>query len=259
MLKNFIAFVILFLVVLNCILFFTWASDYNNEDFSKEVQTENAWIKMKTIDSPVELTQEQVNNNKLEEMQYDFGTAELNNIMPITQGCNTTNLIIYDDLDIKAPINYSVMEDFFETYRDSGMINYSKLADTKAIQDLMIKGSVHYAFTPMPGEIGNSYFVGHSSDPLGGGGEFVDVFRNLEDSGKIGDVFVIYDNYGRKLSFRVYEAKRISSNSPDIAYFTEKDRRVVTLQTSVDDTSQRWIVRGELIWYDFENLLKESK
>lgn len=222
-------------------------------------QFNSAWIKMKAIDSPVKLTQKQINDDKLEKMQYDFRTSELSSIIPIPQDYNTTNLIVYESLDIEAPINYSVMEDFFETYRDSAVINYSKLADFKAIQDLMIKGSVHYAFTPMPGEIGNSYFVGHSSDPLGGGGEFVDIFRNLEDSGKIGDVFVIYDNYGRKLPFRVYEAKRISSNSPDIAYFTEKDRRVVTLQTSVDDTSQRWIVRGELIWYDFENLLKESK
>ena len=112
----------------------------------------------------------------------------------------------------------------------------------------MRNGVLHLGFTVSPGELGNSYLIGHSSNIYKNKGEFDEVFKNIKGKGEKGDIFVIYDQKGRKLSFEVFEVRLIEEDDTEKAYQVIEGQRIVTLQTSVNDPSKRWIIRGRLIY-----------
>ena len=160
--------------------------------------------------------------------------------------------------NINAPIVYASFEDLFQT--KDGNIDFNTTNDTSEtdspLQKKLQGGIVHLAFTPLPGEIGNSYIVGHSSNYAFIISDYNQVFKPLERNGQIGEDFTIFDLYGRELKFKTFDTALIEEVDTAQAY---KDygasRRIVTLQTSVVSYRpekgywpyQRWLVRGELI------------
>jgi hypothetical protein len=167
------------------------------------------------------------------------------------------NFLRYPKYNINVPVIYSSFEDLFEKNPD-GTIDFSKPRDNDPIESpIQVKlrdGIVHMAFTPQPGEIGNSYIVGHSSNYSSVKSSYNTVFKPIESKSKVGEEFIIYDRFGRELKFRVFEAIRITAEDGAQAYKNYPDKRVVTLQTSVltltrngYQATHRWLTRGELI------------
>ncbi len=185
----------------------------------------------------------------------------------------------YDAQKIEVPIIQTGLEDMFAKNED-GTLNYSQVvsknfedyADAGPIQQKLRNGAVHLAISPQPGNIGNAYISGHSSnnpDP-NGNNRYNEIFKPIMDGAmgkggaKTGEKFIICDFKGRKLQFNVFEVKAYTDGvetNEMWKYFT--DKRVVSLQASIrtpEDIaarrgpSKRAIVRGELMMEESKKL-----
>jgi hypothetical protein len=177
-----------------------------------------------------------------------------------------TNFLRYPAYNINAPVIYSSLEDLFnkkancDPSQDAlGCIDPTSPRDNgpvdSPIQQKLRDGVVHIAFTPQPGEIGNSYIVGHSSNFSYVKSAYNSIFKPLEKRSQPGQEFYIYDRFGRELKFVVFEAKEIREDDTAEAYKNYPGQRVVTLQTSILELvpgkgyqpTKRWLTRGELV------------
>ncbi|GAB4147021.1 MAG: hypothetical protein OHK0017_08250 [Patescibacteria group bacterium] len=165
------------------------------------------------------------------------------------------NTIYYKEAKITAPVIESELSDLFES-DSKGQLDFNRQRkDDTPVQNLLAKGAVHLAFSPAPGEIGNSYLVGNRNSNLTEElkipvTEHSASFRFL-NLAKKGDVFYIYDKQGKKLSFKVFETITTSTTDSATAYANFENRRVVTLQTTtyndLGKENGRLLVRGELL------------
>lgn len=186
----------------------------------------------------------------------------LNDLIPAPRnpGRNKNLLLYYgNDYSFRAPIIYSSLDDLY--YRDdNGNIDFRAAKDTSAINSpVQVKlrdGVVHMANTPQPGELGNAYIIGHSSNYSSVKSSYNEIFKPLMKRSEAGERFVIYDQLGRELEFKVFEVVEIEYREAEKAYAMERfsDSRVVTLQASVLkwtstgwQPTHRWLTRGKLI------------
>lgn len=204
-------------------------------------------------------------------------TASLDELIKRPSAPTRRNFLTYPQYNINVPIVMSRLEDLFETDKDGKLVispdgSYVERKEdlnrngpeSHPVQLLLKDGIVHIAFTPEPGEIGNSYIVGHSSNFANVKSAYNTIFKPLERISKPGEEFTIWDNYGRELKFKVFETREILEREAGIAYYgsgtgndiyTAEGRRVVTLQTSILEfvrgqglqPTKRWLTRGELI------------
>ena len=163
----------------------------------------------------------------------------------------------YDALGIESPIIYAKLNDVFQQDQN-GITDTNKpiLEDASQgplstpIQRLLSKGIVHLPFTPNPGELGNSYIVGHSSNYASVKSDYNYIFKNLNKA-KIGDEFYLLESKNNeKIKLRIFEIEEIDGKDVEKAYKKFPDRKVVTLQASilVDGAPlKRLLVRGETI------------
>lgn len=185
----------------------------------------------------------------------------LSEVVPIPESSERSNFLRFPAYNINAPIVDSTFDDLFGKNAD-GTTNFSSFVDTSdtnsPLQRKLQDGIVHLVFTPQPGELGNSYIVGHSSNFSYIRSNYNTIFKPIEGKGNPGEEFILYDTYGRELKFRVFESEMIEEKDVGQAYKPFPNRRVVTLQTSVVSYRpeqgyypyQRWLVRGELICAD---------
>lgn len=206
-------------------------------------------------------------------------------IDPNTGACkDKKDYLWYEAQKIEVPIVQTGLEDMFAKNED-GTLNYSQVvsknfedyADAGPIQQKLRSGAVHLAISPQPGNIGNAYISGHSSnnpDPKGNN-KYNEVFKPIMDGAlgkggaKTGEKFIICDFKGRKLQFNIFEVKAYTDGSETNEmwkYFT--DKRVVSLQASIrtpEDVaakrgpSKRAIVRGELMMEESKKLNPATK
>jgi len=184
----------------------------------------------------------------------------LEELIPKPDSPQFRNQVVYAKVKIKAPMILSKLEDIYEKNQD-GTINVlkpivEKESDIKAgnyestpIQKLLKQGVVHLADSVMPGEVGNSYIVGHSSNYRQVISNYNSVFQTLTQA-KEGDEFIIFDPDGRELKFKVFESIVIDYTDVATAYKDYGERRIVTLQASVlvnGKPLKRRLVRGELM------------
>jgi hypothetical protein len=169
------------------------------------------------------------------------------------------NRLEFPKFNITAPLIYTSFQDLYGT-REDGTIDFFSDPGTRnygaesPVQVKLQSGVVHMAFSPTPGEIGNSYIVGHTSNYSFVRSDYNTIFAPLVYQTQNGDEFFIYDYEGRKLKFRVFENLAISENDVATAYKTFGEKRVVTLQGSILERvngrnlpTKRWLVRGELV------------
>jgi hypothetical protein len=191
----------------------------------------------------------------------------LDKLIPRPSNPQLKSFLKYPDYSINAPLIYSEMKDLFETNPDGSLKKNTngqfipieeKQEDidrgnylSVPIQRLLVDGVVHIAYTVNPGEIGNSYVIGHTSNFSAVKSAYNTVFKPIERRSKIGETFVVYDKFGRELNFKVFEVLEIQANDTATAYKRFDDKRVVTLQGSILDANfqptKRWLTRGELI------------
>lgn len=125
-------------------------------------------------------------------------------------------------------------------------IIYVASNDEAQIQTALINGVVHYAGTAVPGEIGNAYVVGHSSNYSWVVSKYNAVFALLPET-QIGDDIFIVD-YSGQTNFRVIATSVVSPNDLSALSQATNGRRLLTLQTSypVGEAKQRFLVIAEL-------------
>ena len=181
----------------------------------------------------------------------------LDSILPIPNEGPQKNLLVWDEFKISAPLNYASFQDLYQANSD-GIIDFEKIVNndptSSPIQQLLIAGIVHLPFSPLPGEQGNSYIIGHSSNYSSVKSDYNFVFAPLIEKTQNGQTFHIFDYAGRDLTFRVFESLAVKEEDVKEAYKNFGDRRVVTLQGSILETingkvlpTKRWLVRAELV------------
>lgn len=182
------------------------------------------------------------------------------------------NFLEYPRFSIKTPIISTTASDLYNTKSD-GSIDYTKpiIEDPAAyaggnyestpVLRKLLDGVVllnGVPFLPEPGELGNSYIVGHGRNYANAGSPYSQIFEPLVERSQPGDEIYIWDSEGRKLTFRVFRNDLIDFQDVDAAYGWNSgewnSRRIITLQTCklewVPGTgwypSKRWLVRAEL-------------
>lgn len=139
------------------------------------------------------------------------------------------NFLNIPSLEIKAPILYaeSKTENEFQ----------------KLLQD----GVVHYPGTAMPGEVGNVYIFGHSSDYIWSKGGYKTVFALLPKI-EIGEKIEISNKNGEVFTYAVTE--KFVAEKTDLKLLSQETggKKILTLQTSypIGTALRRYIIKAEL-------------
>jgi len=195
------------------------------------------------IDQPTQLVDEGIYPERI----------SLNQIFPKPNNPEIRSRIVWPEYQLNAPIIWAEFSDLFATKVD-GNIDFEKPLDTSSttslIQKRLEQGTVHLPYSPLPGEIGNSYIVGHSSNFSFVKSEYNTVFKSFERKSKPGQEFFIYDYFGRQLKFRVFEALVVNEADVGEAFKTFGQKRAVTLQSSILENgkpTKRWLTRAELV------------
>jgi hypothetical protein len=181
----------------------------------------------------------------------------LDGIKSIPASSIQKNTLVWDEYKIKAPINYASFQDIFQA-SGNGIVDFDKTVDNNPtnspVQQLLIQGIVHLPFSPLPGEVGNSYIIGHSSNYSSVKSDYNFIFAPLIEKTQNGQTFKIYDYVGRELTFKVFESIAVKEEDIAAAYKNFGDRRVVTLQGSILETingkvlpTKRWLISAELV------------
>lgn len=173
----------------------------------------------------------------------------------------------YPKYKIQTPIQWANFESIYQKdiSQKANSFDFEKIIqeDPTAIakgdyestptQKLLKDGIVHLGFTVQPGEVGNSYIVGHSSNFSAVKSDYNYIFKPIQEKSQVGEEFFIYDQVGRELKFCVFDTLKIEESDIKEAYKEYPDKRVVTLQTSIltwkdgqIKPTHRWLTRGEL-------------
>ena len=133
-----------------------------------------------------------------------------------------------DSLGIQAPVIYA-----------SGKTE-------KIFQSALAGGVVHYPDTANPGEPGNVYIFGHSSDLPFSQGNYKTVFALLPRIKKTAEI-KLTDNSGKLYVYTVSQSFMAAAG--DIKYLqSDASKKILTLQTSypIGTAWKRWLVIAEI-------------
>ena len=206
---------------------------------------------------------------EVKEIGYVTPPAQLlRDIIPVPSKAEKKNIVEYPSYQVSVPLIYTNIKDMFDKDKD-GKIDFNKRVNDNNIdsplQTKLKEGVILLPISPLPGEVGNSYISGHTSNYSFVNSDYNKAFEPLMNKGKVGDTFNIYDCEGRKLPFKVFEAKEYVDDADTL--WTNTTKRQVTLQGSVLKTctpdlealckshgctqgklcpTHRWIIKGEL-------------
>jgi sortase (surface protein transpeptidase) len=201
----------------------------------------------------------EINKAELDKFTQPKNISE---IVPKPIECEKKNWLSFPKYATEAPINYASFQDMYNSDKNkyvnlNNPIQESQVEINKGnylsvpVQRLLVKGVVHLPESPHPGQVGNSYIVGHTSNFPQVRSDFNYVFKSFERKSKVGDEFFVWDSECRKLKFKVFEVSNILAEDINTAYKNFGDRRIVTLQGSILDANyqptRRWLTRGELV------------
>jgi len=147
----------------------------------------------------------------------------------IPQAKMQPNTLIVDSLGINAPIQYATT------------------TGETAFQAALINGPTHYPGTANPGQLGNCYIFGHSSDYIWSKGHYKHVFALLPNI-KIGAQIVISDSSGNKFTYLVIGSHEVPTSDVSVLSQQGYTKKLLTLQTSypVGTALARWVVVAEI-------------
>ncbi len=125
---------------------------------------------------------------------------------------------------------------------------YVSEKNEKSFQLGLQQGVVQYPGTALPGQLGNMYVFGHSSDYSWAKGSYRTVFAKLPDI-KIGSEIKITDGAGRLYTYQVN--KTVVVLPTDTQYLSQYNyqKKLLTIQTSypVGTALKRFLVIAELV------------
>jgi len=116
-----------------------------------------------------------------------------------------------------------------------------------AYQEALRNGVVHFPDTALPGELGNVYIFGHSSDYVWSPGDYKTIFARLPQI-ETGAEIEITNAAGKLFVYTVIETKIVGPRDLSVLDQFENKRHLLTLQTSypLGTALQRYIVVAEL-------------
>lgn len=124
---------------------------------------------------------------------------------------------------------------------------YAQEANEKVFQAALINGVAHYPGTASPGESGNIYIFGHSSDYIWSKGKYKTIFADLPKI-KIGSEIWLSGVDGRAYLYIAKES--FVAGAKDVEFLSQDTggKKILTLQTSwpLGTALKRWIVKAEL-------------
>ncbi len=128
---------------------------------------------------------------------------------------------------------------------DLPVVYVDKVSETD-FQKALTQGVVHYPGTALPGQAGNVYIFGHSSDFLWVKSEYKTAFATLPHIA-IGDIINITDSAGKVFEYVVNQKKIVSPNDTSVLA-QDPNQYVLTLQTSypVGTALRRYVVVAKL-------------
>jgi LPXTG-site transpeptidase (sortase) family protein len=124
-------------------------------------------------------------------------------------------------------------------------VKYISENTEKVYQTALKEGVAHFPGTALPGQPGNVYIFGHSSDYIWSKGKYKTVFADLPDI-KINEEIFISNSAGETFAYAV--KRSFSSPSDNVSLLAQnKDEKILTLQTSwpLGTALKRWIVIAE--------------
>lgn len=129
----------------------------------------------------------------------------------------------------------------------SAPVIYISEKNEKTYQTALASGVVHYPGTANPGELGNCYIFGHSSDYLWSKGKYKSVFAILP-SIKLGDIITVSNIQGQVFEYVVTGSRKVAANDLSVLDQQGNKKKLLTLQTSypIGTALARWIVVAEL-------------
>jgi LPXTG-site transpeptidase (sortase) family protein len=139
------------------------------------------------------------------------------------------NTLIIDSLGINAPVVYA-----------------TSTGET-AFQAALINGPTHYPGTAQPGQLGNCYIFGHSSDYIWSKGHYKNVFATLPHIQK-GAEIIISDQQGNKFTYLVTDSREVAVNDLMVLDQQGYTKKLLTLQTSypIGTALARWVAVAEI-------------
>ena len=207
-------------------------------------------------------------NKLLEEIIPKTKELEDKNVEPKTT-LDKKNLLVFPKYKIEVPIIHLTFDQMYPRNKASEIdfnseLNYpidrpicgqAVYRDTcHPVQKALELGAVHLPMSVHPGEIGTSYIAAHTSNWSFIKSPYNAIFKPMEGQTKVGDEFFIFDNWGRKLKFRIFDSLEIRADDLANAYKKFDNRRTITLQGSVLkwtkqglQPTHRWLSRGELV------------
>ncbi|MDO8507813.1 MAG: sortase [bacterium] len=138
-------------------------------------------------------------------------------------------------------------------------IVYAGTKDEKTIQNLLHSGVVHYQGTAMPGEVGNSFITGHSSNYWWDTGKYNQVFVMLDKLGP-GDQAVVYNN-GKKFVYTVRDKVVVAPEDVSVLSPTATPTLSLMTCTPPGTSWKRLVVRldqTDPVYYAPETITKED-
>lgn len=123
-------------------------------------------------------------------------------------------------------------------------IIFSKSRQEENIQEDLKKGVVHYPDTSLPGELGNCFITGHSSNYVWRSGNYNTVFIFLDKLKKGDEIFIYYN--GETYRYEVIESFLV--NPEQVEVLEGSPEPILTLMTCwpVGTNLKRLIVRAKL-------------
>jgi LPXTG-site transpeptidase (sortase) family protein len=125
-------------------------------------------------------------------------------------------------------------------------IFYSQNSSTKISEVELDKGIVHINNTPVPGVVGNAFFVGGSSAAKDSPIAYNDIFKNLQNIAA-GDQVIITKDL-KHLTYQVYETRVIAPTELWVTSQLTDGEKIITLETDVSEsqTNQKFIAIARL-------------
>jgi len=140
------------------------------------------------------------------------------------------NRLFIPSLDIESPIIY-VEDDRESTF-----------------QQALQSGVVHFPSTAIPGQYGNPYIFGHSSDYSFSKGDYKTVFALLPKI-EIGAKIIISDPAGERFEYKVIKSYVTDAKDLSVLDQGNYEEKLLTLQTSypIGTALRRWIVVAKIV------------
>jgi len=153
----------------------------------------------------------------------------------VSEKGNETRTITYEELQVTPTEQSAPLEpgevvpqgSIVPKLKVSAPIQYPETNEESVIQQYLVKGVVHYGGTANPGEVGNSFITGHSSNFWWMKGNFNYVFVNL-DKLIAGDRVIIYYE-GNKYVYKV--SSQVVVIPTDVSVLAQTDTPTLSLMT----------------------------